>query len=59
MHSLKYQKNTILFNIITSYKKFQYFTKRTIFSKMHTRECILVGMYSLKCIPKIEDPNTS
>jgi hypothetical protein len=25
---------------------------------MHFRECILVGMYSLECISKIEDPNT-
>ena len=58
MHSLKYQPNTIPFSIITSYKYFQYFTKRTIFSKMHSRECILAGIYSLKCIPKIENPNT-
>ena len=25
---------------------------------MHYRECILVEMHSLECIPKIEDPNT-
>jgi hypothetical protein len=25
---------------------------------MYSRECILAGMHSLKCIPKIEDPNT-
>ena len=41
MDSVKYQSNTILFNIITSYQKFQYFTKHTIFNKMHLRECIL------------------
>jgi hypothetical protein len=61
MHSLKYQLNIIPFSIITTYKYFQYFTKHTIFSKMHFRECILenilVGMHSLKHIPKIEDPN--
>ena len=25
---------------------------------MHSRECIIAGMYSLECIPKIKDPNT-
>jgi hypothetical protein len=25
---------------------------------MHSRECILTRMHSLKWIPKIEDPNT-
>ena len=25
---------------------------------MHSQECILVGMYYLECILKIENPNT-
>ena len=58
MHSLKYLLNTIHFIIITFYKYFQYFTKRIIFNKMHSRECILTRMHSLKCILKIKNPNT-
>ena len=46
MHSLKYQPNTIPFNIITSYKEFKYFIKRTIFNIMHYRECILENAFS-------------
>ena len=46
MHSLKYQSNKIALSIITSYKYFQYFTKSTIFSKMHSRECIIARMHS-------------
>ena len=49
MYSLKYQPNTIHFNIITSHKYFLYFTKLTIFNKIH---------YFLKYISKIEDGNT-
>ena len=42
----KIKPNTIPFSIITSYKYFQYFTKHTIFSKMHSNINAFSKMHS-------------